>query len=65
MGQKWPKNCHFGAKNASIDLKFGNNQMVFNFENFEQIGLKIAIIATKNGVFLRFLGPDQAYPTLQ
>ena len=37
--------------------------MVFiNFENFEKIGLKIAIIAPKSGVFYRFFGPDRAYP---
>ena len=37
--------------------------MVFiNFENFGKIAQKIAIIAAKNGVFLRFFGPDRAYP---
>ena len=38
--------------------------MVFiNIENFEKIGLKIAIIAPKNGVFYVFR-PDRAYPEI-
>ena len=37
--------------------------MVFiNSENLEKNGLKIGIIAPKNGVFLRFFGADRAYP---
>ena len=37
--------------------------MVFvNSENFGKIGQKFAIIAAKNGAFLRFFGPDRAYP---
>ena len=40
--------------------------MIFiNFENFEKIVLKIAIIAPKNGVFYVFPDPVERTPNLQ
>ena len=40
--------------------------MIFiNSENFGKIGLKITIIAEKNGVFYVFLDPVERAPTLQ
>jgi len=40
--------------------------MVFiNFENFGKIGIKIAIIAPKNGVFYAFSDPVERTPTLR